>query len=1101
VLTIASRELKVEIIGDSRSFEKALGQAGNASTGFSSKFSKAARVVGLAALGMGAAVAGGLVVTLKRGFDELESSQKVAAQTAAGIKSTGAAANVTAKQVANLATSISKLSGIDDEDVQASENMLLTFTKVRNEVGKGNNVFDQATQAIADMATRMNNGAIPSAEQLSKTAIQVGKALNDPIKGLGSLARVGVQFTEGQKATIESLVKSGQTMEAQKLILKELTTEFGGSAKAAGETLPGQLAKARNAFDEMAGNLATKLLPVLTSVLAWINSNWPQINRVMETVSGAVGRAIGSMVDVVKRNLDTIKSIGTTAFDGLRTAAERVGGFFRSEFGQQVAAGVAVLYGLVKAIAAVKAAWLLASKSLKFSPWTAALIPLAFAIGAATQKFIKQKVAAIELDAALRQAAGGTDALKAAQDRLKQTALDVDQANINVKRTTDTLIAANAAYVASSAKHGASSKDAKDKLLTLNQAIVDNQQALLDQKNAVDASKKAQSDYANQFNVQREAVLKTSDSLRKWNTDAVFASKGADLLTQRLGPVIAGAEATAISLAKTDPAASKAKAKVALLGEAAVGLAKDLGRVPERKEIIARAKAVDFNKFYASLLELGRNMDAQKDKASASGYLTGYNLGSGAAAGIAASKAAAILAAGQMVIDMVAAMNTAAATGSESKKTIKLGKDMSEGLILGLLRGAPETNQKARDRVISAIQAMASALDTLKTLPQFEQIRAMIAEKIGAAGTIIDQARMAERMKVQLDRLATQVEAAKTRLAAAFQTMADYALKAFDARTDAGLAGIQRKLDAALARIQAKFDAATKRIETTRAAETPAERALRELDQREAQRQREQNLTAATQAIAAATTPEEMAAAQEQWRQAMLAIDRAGLEEQARIEREAADKRAADAQAKADAQLKKDQDKATARFAQQRLNYQAERDLLRSHLEKWLAIQEAALEAGNKQWVKVHNQLMKKFKDEFGPDYETAGKNLGAAFAQGLESSMDQMGSAAKKLAKLIADYLRTGSPTKKGPMSTLDKWWGGFVPALMSGLDTRGLTGFMNTLGPGAGGMRAMAGGTVINVHVAGHVTSERDLALALRDHLVNHGRYSGGSVFAGQA
>jgi hypothetical protein len=77
---------------------------------------------------------------------------------------------------------------------------------------------------------------------MKKSAMQLGKALNDPIKGITALTRVGVSFTEGRRRDQGAMVKSGDTMGAQKLILHELNKEFGGSAEAAGKTLPGQLA-------------------------------------------------------------------------------------------------------------------------------------------------------------------------------------------------------------------------------------------------------------------------------------------------------------------------------------------------------------------------------------------------------------------------------------------------------------------------------------------------------------------------------------------------------------------------------------------------------------------------------------------------------------------------------------------------------------------------------------------------------------------------------------------------------------------------------------------------------------------------------------------
>jgi hypothetical protein len=61
---------------------------------------------------------------------------------------------VTAKQVDALATSISNLSGLDDETVKSGESILLTFTRIRDSVGKGNDIFTQATK----VATGIRHG-------------------------------------------------------------------------------------------------------------------------------------------------------------------------------------------------------------------------------------------------------------------------------------------------------------------------------------------------------------------------------------------------------------------------------------------------------------------------------------------------------------------------------------------------------------------------------------------------------------------------------------------------------------------------------------------------------------------------------------------------------------------------------------------------------------------------------------------------------------------------------------------------------------------------------------------------------------------------------
>lgn len=215
------------------------------------------RQLGRAAKFAAVAGLGALAYGVKESVQNFMESQKVAAQTNAVIKSTGGAAGVTAANVSDYAASLSRMSGQDDEAIQSGANLLLTFTKIRNGVGAGNDIFDQTVGSMTNMAQALGTPPTNAAKML-------GKALNDPVKGITALTRAGVSFTQGQKDTIKRLVESGDTMKAQKMILKELNVEFGGSAAAYGKTLPGQMAKAKVAaenFSEVVGGL---LAPYLT---------------------------------------------------------------------------------------------------------------------------------------------------------------------------------------------------------------------------------------------------------------------------------------------------------------------------------------------------------------------------------------------------------------------------------------------------------------------------------------------------------------------------------------------------------------------------------------------------------------------------------------------------------------------------------------------------------------------------------------------------------------------------------------------------------------------------------------------------------------------
>jgi hypothetical protein len=241
--------------------------------GQGSALSTIGKGVGLAvAAGVAGAVAGiGLII--KTGIDEAKDASAGIAQLEAGIKSTGGVAGTSVKGMTDLAGSIQALSGQTDDSIVASENLLLTFVNIKN-VGP-NKIFDQATLASANMAAKMGGDA-------SGMAIKLGRALNDPTKGIMALTRVGVQFTQGQKDSIKAMQEHGDMAGAQGVILKELETEFGGAAKAAGESMPGQLARGKRAFEDLSQTVVEKILPVIMPTITRI------ADKIRESIPGII---------------------------------------------------------------------------------------------------------------------------------------------------------------------------------------------------------------------------------------------------------------------------------------------------------------------------------------------------------------------------------------------------------------------------------------------------------------------------------------------------------------------------------------------------------------------------------------------------------------------------------------------------------------------------------------------------------------------------------------------------------------------------------------------------------------------------------------------
>lgn len=262
---------------------------------FGKNVNKTSAGIGIAVAAMGtAAVAFG--VSSVRAFAESERATK---QLDAVLKSTGGSAGVTRDAAIELSQSLMKLTAIDDDAILSAENMLLTFTSV------GKDAFPEATKAILDTATAMNGGLKPSAEEMMAITKQLGKALQDPDAGLGALKRVGVNVDELQQKFTDSM----PIQEKQRLILQELSKEFGGSADATG-TFGDKLAMLQvhlgNLQEKVGGIIATAMTPLLEKLNEWIEKNPVLTERII-----LAGLAVSGLI-VVAWGLNTAVSILNT---------------------------------------------------------------------------------------------------------------------------------------------------------------------------------------------------------------------------------------------------------------------------------------------------------------------------------------------------------------------------------------------------------------------------------------------------------------------------------------------------------------------------------------------------------------------------------------------------------------------------------------------------------------------------------------------------------------------------------------------------------------------------------------------------------------------
>ena len=204
------------------------------------------------ALGAGAVAAAALGREFIKGAEYARTAERRLDQVAVSMGVFGTDTSKATARLKALGDELERETGVMAETIKLTQAKLLTFREIALTADQVGGAFDRATVAALDLAA----AGFGSAET---NAVQLGKALNDPIKGITALARSGVTFTAQEKDKIRTLVESNKMLEAQGIILAAIETQVGGTAAASATSS----AKIANAFGEIKDVIGDLLLPVM----------------------------------------------------------------------------------------------------------------------------------------------------------------------------------------------------------------------------------------------------------------------------------------------------------------------------------------------------------------------------------------------------------------------------------------------------------------------------------------------------------------------------------------------------------------------------------------------------------------------------------------------------------------------------------------------------------------------------------------------------------------------------------------------------------------------------------------------------------------------
>jgi hypothetical protein len=245
-------------------------------------------------LGMSASLTAPLTLFAKQSVGDFAEAARAVADVEAALKSTGNTAGKTSEELQKFASDAQFRTLYQDEEILKSLTAnLLTFKNVSGDT------FDRAQSAALDMSARLG-------QDLQSSAIQLGKALNDPVAGLAALSRVGIQFTDAQEEMIKGLVKSGDLLKAQGMILDEVESQFKGAAEAQANAggLGGvnefnkQLSEIRETIGGLIVEIGAPFLEMLNGWLEAFRGLAPETQR-MIVIGASIAAVLGPVLAIL----------------------------------------------------------------------------------------------------------------------------------------------------------------------------------------------------------------------------------------------------------------------------------------------------------------------------------------------------------------------------------------------------------------------------------------------------------------------------------------------------------------------------------------------------------------------------------------------------------------------------------------------------------------------------------------------------------------------------------------------------------------------------------------------------------------------------------
>jgi hypothetical protein len=226
----------------------------------------------------------------------------------------GNQADVVANRLLDVADATARKIGVDDDLIASTQAIVMSFEDIGKTADQTGGLFDQVTKAALDMSVLFGGDA-------TSYAVQLGKALSDPEKGLTALKKTGALLRADIERIGGEFVRTGDKGKAFAEIIGAINRQVSGQSEAVAKTSE----KIKVSLGQVIESFAKPFSEGFNGLPAALEAQFPAMSAKATELGKVVGGSISQAIAGDSTNLiATGMLIGNLIGGGIQIAFDKV---------------------------------------------------------------------------------------------------------------------------------------------------------------------------------------------------------------------------------------------------------------------------------------------------------------------------------------------------------------------------------------------------------------------------------------------------------------------------------------------------------------------------------------------------------------------------------------------------------------------------------------------------------------------------------------------------------------------------------------------------------------------------------------------------------